>query len=326
MKYPVIFVTFHQLHTLLLCKTNYMEKILSVKNLTKKFKRTVVNNISFDVEKGNVYGLLGPNGSGKSTTFGMLLSTINPTSGDWYWFGEKGTSPDVLKKIGAIIEQPNFYPYLSAETNLKIVAEIKGTPYARIDEVLKTVGLYERKKDDFKTFSLGMKQRLAIASAILNNPEVLILDEPTNGLDPEGIIQIREIISSIALQGITIIIASHLLDEIEKICSHVIVLKEGNAIYSGRVDEMTANNGYFELKADNNTLLLSTLEEMQWFTSVKLDGELIKAQIREDASISASTLNQKLAEKGIFLSHLNKKKLSLETQFLELVKNTNTHA
>jgi len=303
-----------------------MEKILSVKNLTKKFKRTVVNNISFDVEKGNVYGLLGPNGSGKSTTFGMLLSTINPTSGDWYWFGEKGTSPDVLKKIGAIIEQPNFYPYLSAETNLKIVAEIKGTPYARIDEVLKTVGLYERKKDDFKTFSLGMKQRLAIASAILNNPEVLILDEPTNGLDPEGIIQIREIISSIALQGITIIIASHLLDEIEKICSHVIVLKEGNAIYSGRVDEMTANNGYFELKADNNTLLLSTLEEMQWFTSVKLDGELIKAQIREDASISASTLNQKLAEKGIFLSHLNKKKLSLETQFLELVKNTNTHA
>lgn len=303
-----------------------MEKILSVKNLTKKFKRTVVNNISFDVEKGNVYGLLGPNGSGKSTTFGMLLSTINPTSGDWYWFGEKGTSPDVLKKIGAIIEQPNFYPYLSAETNLKIVAEIKGTPYTRIDEVLKTVGLYERKKDDFKTFSLGMKQRLAIASAILNNPEVLILDEPTNGLDPEGIIQIREIISSIALQGITIIIASHLLDEIEKICSHVIVLKEGNAIYSGRVDEMTANNGYFELKADNNTLLLSTLEEMQWFTSVKLDGELIKAQIREDASISASALNQKLAEKGIFLSHLNKKKLSLETQFLELVKNTNAHA
>jgi ABC-2 type transport system ATP-binding protein len=303
-----------------------MEKILSVKNLTKKFKRTVVNNISFDVEKGNVYGLLGPNGSGKSTTFGMLLSTINPTSGDWYWFGEKGTSPDVLKKIGAIIEQPNFYPYLSAETNLKIVAEIKGAPYGRIDEVLKTVGLYERKKDDFKTFSLGMKQRLAIASAILNNPEVLILDEPTNGLDPEGIIQIREIISSIALQGITIIIASHLLDEIEKICSHVIVLKEGNAIYSGRVDEMTANNGYFELKADNNTLLLSTLEEMQWFTSVKQDGELIKAQIREDASISASALNQKLAEKGIFLSHLNKKKLSLETQFLELVKNTNTHA
>lgn len=303
-----------------------MEKVLSVKNLTKKFKRVVVNNISFDVERGNVYGLLGPNGSGKSTTFGMLLSTINPTSGDWYWFGKKGTDPDTLKKIGAIIEQPNFYPYLSAETNLKIVAEIKGTSYSRIDEVLKTVGLLERKKDIFKTYSLGMKQRLAIASALLNNPEVLILDEPTNGLDPEGIIQIREIINTIATKGITIIIASHLLDEVEKICSHVIVLKEGNAIYSGRVDEMTANNGYFELKADNNTQLLAILEELQWFSSVKIDGEIIKAQIREDASVSASALNQRLAENGIFLSHLTKKKLSLESQFLELVKNTNHHA
>lgn len=300
-----------------------MEKILSVKNLTKKFKRVVVNNISFDVERGNVYGLLGPNGSGKSTTFGMLLSTINPTSGDWYWFGKKGTDPDTLKKIGAIIEQPNFYPYLSAETNLKIVAEIKHTPYARIEEVLRTVGLYERRKDTFKTYSLGMKQRLAIASAMLNNPEVLILDEPTNGLDPEGIIQIREIISNIAKQGITIIIASHLLDEIEKICSHVIVLKEGTSLYCGRVDEMTSNNGYFELKADNNTQLLSALNELQWFTTISQEEDMIKAYIRDDASISASTLNQKLAEKGIFLSHLNKKKLSLESQFLELVKNTN---
>lgn len=316
-------VTFSNLYRLLLCKTNYMKKILSVKNLTKKFKRVVVNNISFDVERGNVYGLLGPNGSGKSTTFGMLLSTINPTSGDWFWFGKKGTDPDTLKKIGAIIEQPNFYPYLSAETNLKIVAEIKQTPYSRIDEVLKTVNLYERRKDTFKTFSLGMKQRLAIASAMLNNPEVLILDEPTNGLDPEGIIQIREIISDIAKQGITIIIASHLLDEIEKICSHVIVLKEGNSIYCGRVDEMTSNNGYFELKADNNTLLLNALNELQWFSSINQEGDLIKAQIRDDASISASAMNQKLAEKGIYLSHLTKKKLSLESQFLELVKNTN---
>ncbi|TZF95176.1 ATP-binding cassette domain-containing protein [Chryseobacterium panacisoli] len=299
-----------------------MEKILSVKNLTKKFKRVVVNNISFDVEKGNVYGLLGPNGSGKSTTFGMLLSTINPTSGDWFWFGKKGTDPETLKKIGAIIEQPNFYPYLSAETNLKIVAEIKKAPYSRIDEVLKTVNLYERRKDTFKTFSLGMKQRLAIASAMLNNPEVMILDEPTNGLDPEGIIQIREIISDIAKQGITIIIASHLLDEIEKICSHVIVLKEGNSIYCGRVDEMTSNNGYFELKADNNTLLMNALNELQWFSSINQEGDLIKAQIRDDASISASAMNQKLAEKGIYLSHLTKKKLSLESQFLELVKNT----
>ncbi|MDE5491765.1 ABC transporter ATP-binding protein [Elizabethkingia meningoseptica] len=295
-----------------------MENVLSVRNLTKKFKRTVVNNISFNVEKGNVYGLLGPNGSGKSTTFGMLLTTINPTSGEWSWFGEKGTTPDTLKKIGAIIEQPNFYPYLSAAKNLKIVAEIKGAPYSEIDKVLSTVGLLERKNDAFRTFSLGMKQRLAIASALLNNPQVLILDEPTNGLDPEGIIQIREIISNIAKQGITIIIASHLLDEIEKICSHVIVLKEGNAIYSGSVDAMTNSKGYFELKADNNEQLLNILEELSLFSALKQNGELIIANINDD--ISASDLNKKLTERGIYLSHLAKKKQSLESQFLELVK------
>ena len=296
-----------------------MEKVLSVKNLTKKFKRIAVNNISFDVEKGNVYGLLGPNGSGKSTTFGMLLSTINPTSGSWSWFGKEGTDTETLKKIGAIIEQPNFYPYLSAEKNLKIVAEIKGTPYSRIDEVLETVGLLERKKDAFKTYSLGMKQRLSIASALLNNPQVLILDEPTNGLDPEGIIQIRQIISNIAKQGITIIIASHLLDEIEKICSHVIVLKEGTAIYSGTVDGMSANKGYFELKADDNALLLKNLEELNLFSELKSDGNLITAIINEE--ISGSELNRKLTEKGTYLSQIVKRKQSLETQFLELVKN-----
>lgn len=296
-----------------------MEKILSVKNLTKKFKRIAVNNISFDVEKGNVYGLLGPNGSGKSTTFGMLLSTINPTSGEWYWFGKSGTEPETLKRIGAIIEQPNFYPYLSAEKNLQIVAEIKGTPYSRIDEVLQTVKLLERKKDKYSNYSLGMKQRLAIASAMLNNPEVLILDEPTNGLDPEGIIQVREIINNIAKEGITIIIASHLLDEIEKICSHVIVLKEGNAIYCGTVDGMTASKGFFELKADDNAQLLKVLEESQLFSLIKSDGELITANIQED--ISASELNRKMVEKGIYLSQIVKRKQSLETQFLELVKN-----
>lgn len=297
-----------------------METVLSVKNLTKKFRRTAVNGISFDVEKGNVYGLLGPNGSGKSTTFGMLLSTIVPTSGDWYWFGEKGTSTDALKKIGAIIEQPNFYPYLSAEQNLKIVAEIKQVDYSRIDEVLATVGLLERKKDRFSTYSLGMKQRLAIASALLNNPQVLILDEPTNGLDPEGIIQIREIISHIAKQGITIIIASHLLDEIEKICSHVIVLKEGSAIYSGRVDEMTADKGYFELKADDIHQLKTVLNEMGIAYTEERDG-LLYASVETD--ISAADFNRTMAQKGLFLSQLVKRKQSLENQFLELVKNQN---
>jgi len=299
-----------------------MEKILEVKNLTKKFKHIAVNNISFDVEKGNVYGLLGPNGSGKSTTFGMLLSTINPTSGSWKWFGKEGTDTHTLKKIGAIIEQPNFYPYLSAEKNLEIVATIKEIPYSRIDEVLEVVNLLTRKKDAFKTYSLGMKQRLSIASALLADPEVLILDEPTNGLDPEGIIQIRDIINSIAKSGTTIIVASHLLDEIEKICSHVIVLKQGNAIYSGSVDAMSNTKGFFELKADNISELVSVLGSFGIFSSVKEQDNLIIAQISSD--ISASELNKKVFEKGISLSHLQKKKESLESQFLELVKQSNS--
>ncbi len=299
-----------------------MEKILEVKNLTKKFKQIAVNNISFDVEKGNVYGLLGPNGSGKSTTFGMLLSTINPTSGNWKWFGKEGTDTDTLKKIGAIIEQPNFYPYLSAEKNLEIVATIKGVSYQRIDVVLETVNLLARKKDAFSTYSLGMKQRLAIASALLANPEVLILDEPTNGLDPEGIIQIRDIINAIAKSGTTIIVASHLLDEIEKICSHVIVLKRGTAIYSGSVDAMSNTKGFFELKSDNVNALILALNDLNIFSSIKEKDQLIIAQISED--ISASELNKKLFEKDVFLSHLQKKKESLETQFLELVKQSNS--
>jgi ABC-2 type transport system ATP-binding protein len=290
-----------------------MEKILEVRNLTKKFKQIAVNNISFDVEKGNVYGLLGPNGSGKSTTFGMLLSTINPTSGHWKWFGKEGTDTETLKKIGAIIEQPNFYPYLSAEKNLEIVATIKGAPKQRIDQVLETVNLLTRKKDVFSSYSLGMKQRLAIASALLANPE---------GLDPEGIIQIRDIINSIAKSGTTIIVASHLLDEIEKICSHVIVLKHGSAIYSGSVDAMSNTKGFFELKADDNIALISALNSLNIFASVKETDKLVVAQISED--MSASDLNKKLFEKGIFLSHLMKKKESLETQFLELVKQSNS--
>ncbi|MCD9854617.1 ATP-binding cassette domain-containing protein [Epilithonimonas sp. JDS] len=299
-----------------------MEKILEVKNLTKKFKQIAVNNISFDVEKGNVYGLLGPNGSGKSTTFGMLLSTINPTSGNWKWFGKEGTDTETLKRIGAIIEQPNFYPYLSAEKNLQIVATIKGVPEQRIDQVLETVNLLGRKKDAFSSYSLGMKQRLAIASALLANPEVLILDEPTNGLDPEGIIQIRDIINSIAKSGTTIIVASHLLDEIEKICSHVIVLKHGSAIYSGSVDAMSNTKGFFELKSDDANALITALNGLNIFSSIKEKDNLVIAQISED--ISASELNKKLFEKGVFLSHLMKKKESLETQFLELVKQSNS--
>ena len=296
-----------------------MSVVLEVTNLSKRFGRLqAVNSISFSVEKGNVYGLLGPNGSGKSTTLGILLSTINPTEGNWSWFGNSGTSSDDLKRIGAIIEHPNFYTYLSAEKNLRIVCEIKGANYSRIDSVLKLVGLFERRKDRFSSFSLGMKQRLAIASAMLNEPEVLILDEPTNGLDPEGIIQIREIIKTIANQGTTIILASHLLDEVEKVCSHVIILKKGISLYCGSVAGITAKNGYFVLESTNLNSLKTELELTGNFSEIKEDSGKLIAYMKSD--IDASDLNKQLIGKGIYLSHLSKERESLEEQFLDLVK------
>ncbi len=298
-----------------------MDKVLEIKNLTKKFgSLTAVDDLNLTVEKGNVYGLLGPNGSGKSTTLGMVLNVVNPTSGHWKWFG-KEPSTDSLKKVGAIIERPNFYPYLSAEKNLEIVARIKGADFTKIDEKLKIVGLLERKKDKFQTFSLGMKQRLAIAAAILNDPYVLILDEPTNGLDPQGIIQIREIIQKIAADGVTIILASHLLDEVEKVCSHVVILEKGKTLYSGAVDEMMMSFGYFELRSKDMDLLKSSLENTGYFEKIVVQEKFIKAILNQD--IDASTLNQMMFEKGIVLEHLVKRKESLEQQFLHITQNQN---
>lgn len=298
-----------------------MEKILEINNLTKRFgSLTAVNDLSFSVEKGNVYGLLGPNGSGKSTTLGMILNVVNPTEGSWKWFGEEH-SVEALKKVGAIIERPNFYPYLSAEKNLEIVAQIKGADYSKIDEKLKIVGLLERKKDKFMSFSLGMKQRLAIAAAMLNDPFVLILDEPTNGLDPQGIIQIRQIIQNIAAQGTTIILASHLLDEVEKVCSHVVILEKGKTLYSGRLDEMTASFGHFELSAHDHESLLRVINSMEIFEKASIENGIIKAFPKQE--IKAESLNQTLFEKGIVLNHLVKKQESLEMKFLQITQNQN---
>lgn len=295
-----------------------MEKVLEINNLTKRFgKLTAVNDLSFSVEKGNVYGLLGPNGSGKSTTLGMILNVVNPTSGNWKWFGEEH-SIESLKKVGAIIERPNFYPYLSAKKNLEIVAEIKGADYLKIEEKLKIVGLWERKNDKFSTFSLGMKQRLAIAGAMLNDPDVLILDEPTNGLDPQGIIKIREIIQDIAAQGTTIILASHLLDEVEKVCSHVVILERGKTLYSGSVDEMTASYGYIEVGSNDSQKLQNFLESMPYFDKITSQGGYFKAILKED--ISSESLNKLLFEQGVMVNHLVKRKESLEQQFLQITQ------
>lgn len=294
-----------------------METILSISHLTKKFGYlTAVKDLSFTINKGNVYGILGPNGSGKSTTLGIVLNVVNKTSGEFSWFNGNVTTHNALKKVGAIIERPNFYPYMSAYQNLKLVCKIKEVDFSKIDEKLEIVGLTERKDSKFSTYSLGMKQRLAIASALLNDPEILILDEPTNGLDPQGIHQIRSLIKQIASQGTTILLASHLLDEVEKVCTHVVVLRKGEKLYSGRVDEMISSHGFFELKTKNQDELLKLLESDQNFGKLKVEGDLITAFLNEP--MDASAFNKLMFEKGIALSHLVKRKESLEEQFLQL--------
>lgn len=298
-----------------------METILTVSNLTKKFGYlTAVKDLSFSIEKGNVYGILGPNGSGKSTTLGIVLNVVNRTSGSFSWFDGNISTHDALKKVGAIIERPNFYPYMSALQNLKLVCKIKGVSGDKIEDNLQLVGLWERRNSKFKTYSLGMKQRLAIASALLNDPEILILDEPTNGLDPQGIHQIRQIIKKIASQGTTILLASHLLDEVEKVCTHVVILRKGEKLYSGRVDNMLASHGYLELKSTKSDALLALLKEDPRFGNIEEESGMITVVLNE--KMEAGTLNEYLFKNGIILTHLVMRKESLEEQFLTLTKKT----
>jgi ABC-2 type transport system ATP-binding protein len=298
-----------------------LETILSIKNLDKKYGKVhAVNNLSFDIKKGNVYGILGPNGSGKSTTLGIILNVVNKTSGKFSWFDGKLSTHQALKKVGAIIERPNFYPYMTAIQNLQLICKIKGVSFDKIEEKLKVVNLYERRNSQFKTYSLGMKQRLAIASALLNDPEILILDEPTNGLDPQGIHEIRQIIKDIAKNGTTILLASHLLDEVEKVCTHVLIIRNGVKLYSGSVDNMVASNGVIEVKTDTDIeKLVNVLKNYYEIASVNVDGNLVTARLENE--ISASQLNKHLYENGIIVSHLVKRKLSLEQQFLDLTNN-----
>jgi len=294
--------------------------ILSIKNLHKRYgKIHAVNNVSLEIHKGNVYGILGPNGSGKSTTLGIVLNVVNKTSGEYSWFDGTMQTHEALKKVGAIIERPNFYPYMSAKENLELVCKIKNIDYSKINEKLEIVGLIDRKDSKFKTFSLGMKQRLAIASALLNDPEILILDEPTNGLDPQGIHQIRDIIRLIASQGTTILLASHLLDEVEKVCSHVLVLRFGKILYSGTVDGISNQSGFFELQAGSNFNLIEILKNHPEVEKIsEAEGKVI---VYFKSQLDASLLNRYLIENGIYLNHLVFKKMSLEEQFLELTKN-----
>jgi ABC-type multidrug transport system ATPase subunit len=294
--------------------------IIEVVELTKHYgTKKAVDNISFSVEQGQVFGFLGPNGSGKTTTIGLLLGIINKTSGIIKLF-ESDDLDSARLRIGATLETPNFYPYLSGLDNLKIVAKIKRATDEQIERALKLVDLSARAKSPFRTYSLGMKQRLAIAAATLSNPDLVILDEPTNGLDPDGIRDVRQIIKRLADEGKTIFLSSHLLSEVEQVCSHVAVIKNGKLLKSGHVKELISHNPIAFLKAEPIETLKAALATYPETLSITDEGEGVLVELQSD---NLAVLNQFLSEKGIYLSHLALQKKTLEEAFMEITQALN---
>ncbi len=295
-----------------------MENILVTRNLSKKYGRiTAIDDLSIHVGQGSVYGLLGPNGSGKTTTLAIITGIIGQDKGEYSWFGKKPAS-SVRKKTGALVEVPGFYPYLSLSNNLRIISTIKDIPEKDIDRVLDITRLSSRRNSRYDTLSLGMKQRLALAAVLLGNPEILVLDEPANGLDPEGIAEVREIIRMEATNRKTIILASHILDEVEKVCSHAGILKEGRIIAEGRVNELLQGEAQVVLNTDQPEKFLGIIEEAGLAKSFAVKDKQITLILRKDCG--PADLNRIAFENGIVLSGLVHRKRSLESQFLELVQ------
>ncbi len=292
-------------------------EVLEVRNLRKEYgKITALQDVSFSVPKGSVFGILGPNGSGKTTLLGIVTDILKPTAGSVLFSGAEPTANN-RKHIGTLLETPNFYHYLSAVQNLRIAAEIKQQGRTDIDDVLHKVNLYERRNSRFSTFSLGMKQRLAIAAALLGDPDMLIFDEPTNGLDPVGIAEIRELIVRLSASGKTILMASHMLDEVEKVCTHVAILKTGVLLTAGSVNEVLVNEDIVEVSAADNDQLYQLLMTAKVHSNLYREGKLIYLHYPA-GSAKPEDINLFCSQQGIVLNHLRLKKKSLETKFLEL--------
>ena len=292
--------------------------VIETSNLTKRYRNTVaVDQVSFSVEPGQIFGFLGPNGAGKTTTIGMLLGIVTPTAGSFTLFG--GSSAKELhaarQRIGATLEYPNFYPYLTGWDNLRIVANVKRKSTKAIEEVLEIVGLSERRKTTFKAFSLGMKQRLALAATMLGDPELIILDEPANGLDPEGMREIRNIIQELARRGKTIFLSSHLLWEVERTCTHVAIIQKGTIIRQDSVEDITSGNVIVGLRGDDTAKLESIVSDYPNAAGVHVRDGTVIAQL-EDEDLAA--LNRFVAERGVYLSHLARQPRTLEDVFMEL--------
>lgn len=291
--------------------------VLSIENIHKDYGPVqALKGVSFDVPKGSVFGILGPNGSGKTTMLAIIMDILKPTSGTYKLLGEVPSEMH-RRQIGTFLETPNFYHYLSAERNLHIAAAIKVRGAEDIPKVLEMVNLTHRKKSRFSTFSLGMKQRLAIASSLLGNPAVLILDEPTNGLDPAGIAEIRALIKKLHLEGTTIIMASHLLDEVEKVCTHVAILKKGELVATGGVHEILANEDVVAIGATDMAALHLLVQQFSGYNSMKLEDGLIQL-FYPIGTIDLEAINRHFFNEGIVLNHLQLKRKSLESKFMEL--------
>ncbi len=292
-------------------------EVLKVENLSKNYGNIkALKGVSFSVPAGTVFGILGPNGSGKTTLLGIIMDVLKATGGSYKLFGQEPTS-DQRKQIGTLLETPNFYHYMTAVQNLKVSAAVKERGEEDIDRVLEIVNLSARKNSRFNTYSLGMKQRLAIGAALLGNPDVLVFDEPTNGLDPVGIAEIRQLIKKLSQEGKTIIMASHLLDEVEKVCTHVAILKQGNLITYGDVNEILVNEDVVELKAADMGMLETVMKRMPGNTSSRVtEGNL--HVLFPAGTADLASVNRFCFENGITLSHLQLKKKSLESKFFEL--------
>jgi ABC-type multidrug transport system ATPase subunit len=291
--------------------------VLEIDHLSKKFGAVqAVNDLSLRVEEGSIYGLLGPNGSGKTTTLGIAFGVVRPSGGSFRWFGRE-LSTETKRQVGALIETPNFYPYLSGRQNLQVAADVKGADQREVTRVLAVVGLEGRGHSKFKGYSLGMKQRLALAAALLGDPRVLVLDEPTNGLDPQGIAEVRDLILRIAGEGKTIILASHLLDEVEKVCTHVAVLRDGKLRAEGPVSTILSAEDQVLVYAPNLTEALEQLRQLPPVLRIAPQKDHLQLTLQE--GFSSADLNRALMERGVVLSQLVVRKKSLESQFIQMM-------
>ena len=290
--------------------------ILSIRDLTKTYgKVTALQNLNLDIEAGNIYGILGPNGSGKTTTLGIILGILEADSGTYEWFGGQYGDHHRLR-IGSILETPNFYPYMSGYDNLKIVSMIRNVQDPNLDQLLKMVNLENRGKSKFRTYSLGMKQRLAIAATLIGDPEVVIFDEPTNGLDPQGIAEVRQILQRIADSGKTVIMASHILDEVEKICTHVAIIKFGELKMTGPIGSIITNDYFIEMRAQDQEALKSWILTQNFKKT--FEEKKKHYEISVDAGFPVEEFNKIAFENGHILTHLVIRNRSLEEDFLEI--------